>query len=54
MIVTEYHGDVEHIIGNGVAKELTHMTHRHELWGELPKGEGVLGGGTKRGKLGQL
>ena len=26
------HGDVQYSIGNGVAKELTHMAHGHEQW----------------------
>ena len=26
------HGDIQYSIGNGVAKELTHMTHGHEQW----------------------
>ena len=26
------HGDLKYRIGNGVAKELTGMTHRHEQW----------------------
>ena len=26
------HGDVNYNIGNGVAKELIHMTHGHEQW----------------------
>ena len=51
MIVTEYHGDVEHIIGNGVAKELTHMTHGHEQWcGDCLRNLEMLGGGGQRGK----
>ena len=27
---TNGHGDVKYSIGNGVAKELTHVTHGHE------------------------
>ena len=26
------HGDIKYSIGNGVARELTHMTHGHEQW----------------------
>ena len=26
------YGNVEYSIGNGVAKECIHMTHRHETW----------------------
>ena len=37
------HGDVKFSIGNGVAKELTHMTHGHEQWGGLPEGMGDTG-----------
>ena len=28
------HGDIQYSIGNGVAKELTHMIHGHEQWCE--------------------
>ena len=26
------HGDVKYSVGDGAAKELTHMTHEHEQW----------------------
>ena len=39
---------------NGEAKELICMTHGHDLRGRLLEGRGVLGGGGKGGKLGQL
>ena len=29
------HGDVKYSIGNGVAKDCTHMTHGHELRGRI-------------------
>ena len=45
-------GDVKNSIGNGEAKELTCMTHGHELRGGLLKGRGVPGGGGKGGKIG--
>ena len=49
------HGDVNYSIGNGVAKELIHMTHRHEQWWGDSEGVGGTGWrGTKRGKSGQL
>ena len=36
--------NVQYSIGKGVAKELTHMTHRHEQWwGGLPEGVGGPG-----------
>ena len=50
------HGDIKYSTGNGVPKELIHMTHTHEkCWGGLP--EGVRGAGergTKGEKLGKL
>ena len=44
------HGDVKYSIGNGVAKELIHMTHGHKQWQRYCLREcGVpIGGGTKR------
>ena len=42
-------------IGNGVAKELTHMTNGHEQrCGDCLREWEVLGGGGREGKLGQL
>ena len=47
-------GNIKNSLGNGEAKELICMTHGHELrWGLLER-SGVLGGGGKGGKLGQL
>ena len=44
-------GDVKYSIGNGVDKELIHMTHGHEeRWGDCLKEWGLLGGGSERGK----
>ena len=44
------HGDLEHSMGNEVAKEPIHMTHGHEQWcGECLREWGVLGGMGKRG-----
>ena len=43
-------GDVKNSIGNGEAKELTYMTHRHELREELLEGWKVLCRGGQRGK----
>ena len=38
-------------IGNGVAKELTHMTHGHEQGcGDCLREWRILGGGMQRGK----
>ena len=43
--------DVKNSIGNGEAKELICMTHRHELrWEGLPEERGVPGGGGQRGR----
>ena len=40
--------NVQYSIGNGVAKELTHMTHGHEQWwGDGLRELGVMGGGDK-------
>ena len=50
--VQNRHGDVKNSIGNGEAKELTCMTHGHELRGRLLEGRGVLGGGEQMGKIG--
>ena len=45
------HGDIKYSIGNGVARELTHMTHGHEQWcGDSLREWGVLGGGGQ-GKI---
>ena len=41
-------GDVKNSTGNGEAKDLICMTHRHELRGGLLEGKGVLGGGGRR------
>ena len=39
-------------IGNGVAKELIHMTHGHEQrGGDCLREWGILGGGGKWGKV---
>ena len=39
--------------GNGVAKELIHMTHGHEQWwGDCLREWGTLGVGEQRGKIG--
>ena len=49
-------GDVKNSIGNGKAKELTCMTHEHELMKRgIAGGKGIRGRGGQRGKkLGQL
>ena len=45
------HGDIEYNVGNGVAKELPHMTDGHEQWcGDCLREWGMLGGGGQRGK----
>ena len=39
-------------MGNGVDKELIHMTHGQEQWcGDCPREWGVLGGGGQRRKI---
>ena len=39
------HGDVKYSIGNGVARELTRMTHGHEQWcWDCLRERGVQGG----------
>ena len=44
-------GDIKYSIGNGVAKELIHMTHGHEQWcGDCLRDWEVLGGGGQRGE----
>ena len=44
--------DVKYSIGNGIAKELIHMTHGHEQWWEDCLREwGVPGGRKQRGKI---
>ena len=49
------HGDVKYIIGNGVAKELIHMTHGHEQWwGDCLRNRGTGYRGAKGEKPGQL
>ena len=50
------HRDVRYSIGNGVAKELIHMTHGHEQWYGIECGNGGLDEQRKAkgGKLGQL
>ena len=40
-------GEVKNSIGNGEAKELTCMTHGHELRGGVLEGRGVHSGGGK-------
>ena len=46
------HGDIKYSRGNGEAKELTCMTHRHEQWcGDCLREWGVLGGGWQKGKI---
>ena len=45
--------DGKNSIGNGVAKELTCMSHGHELRGGVLEGMGVVSGGGPGGKLGQ-
>ena len=50
-------GDVKNSIGNGEAKELTCMTHGHELsrgWGYCWTEWEVLGRRGQRGKMGQF
>ena len=40
-------------VGNGVAKELTCMTHGHELRVGIARGNwGLPGGGGQKGKIG--
>ena len=47
------HGDVKYSVGNGVAKEIIHMTHGHEQWcGNCLRDKGVLGGGGQTGETG--
>ena len=46
-VVQNRQGDVKSSIGNGVTKELTCMTHGHELRGGLLEGTAVL---NRRGK----
>ena len=47
------HGDVKCSIGNGVAKELTHMTHGHEQWyGDCLRLWGYWVKGVVVGKIG--
>ena len=49
-----YYGHIVYSIGNGVAKELIHMTHGHEQEGtDCLKELGVLGGRGLGGKTGQ-
>ena len=50
------HGNVKYSIGDGVAKELTHMTHGHEQWCRDCLSEwAVLGVGAGNGQIaGQL
>ena len=44
------HGDVKCSMGNGVAKELTHMTHGRERWcGDCLREWGVAGGSGAKG-----
>ena len=51
--VENIQGEVKNSIGNGIAKELTCMTHGHELRGGDCQMECmVLGGGVKGGKFG--
>ena len=46
------HGDVKYRIGNGVAKELICLTHRHEQWGgDYTRECGLLSGKGQRGKI---
>ena len=45
-------GDIKNSIGSGVAKELTCVTHRHELRELLLEGMGVPGGWRQRGEIG--
>ena len=55
MVGTKYkidRGEVKNGIGNREAKELTHMTHGHELMGGLLKEKGVPSGGRQKGKTG--
>ena len=48
-------GDVKKSIGNGEAKELTCMTHGHELRGRgLAIAGEILGRGGQRGKIGTV
>ena len=45
------HGGVKSSVGNGGAKELKHVTRRHEQWcGDGLRERGLLGGGGQRGK----
>ena len=45
-------GTIKYSIGNGVARELIHMTHGHEQWWEDCLRElGLLGEGGKGGKI---
>ena len=44
-------GGVKYSVGNGVAKELKHMTHGHEQWwGNCQREWVVLGGEGQEGK----
>ena len=40
------HGDVKYNIGNGVAKDLIHMTHGHAQWWGVCLREWVVQGGA--------
>ena len=45
-------GDVKYSVGNGVAKELTCMTHGHEKrCGDCLREWGVLGGKGQKGRI---
>ena len=47
------HGDVKNSIGNGVVKELIHMTHGHEQrWGDCLREWGCWVEGSERGEIG--
>ena len=49
------HGDVKYNVGNGVAKELIHVTHGPEQWcGDCLRVWGCWVEGGKGTKLGQL
>ena len=48
-------GDVKCSIGNGVAKELIHLTHGHEPWcGDCLRAWGLLGAEGQEGKISSI
>ena len=54
MAGTKQTGGGKNSTGNGEAKELTYMTHGHELRWRNDGGRGVQAEGNKERKMGQL